>query len=49
MQWHLDNIVGIIQDDSEISLEKNLVIGDDEEVIDKKKFLIKVFPFSRYK
>jgi hypothetical protein len=38
-----------IQGDSEISLEKNPVIGDDEKLYTKKKILIKVFSFSRYK
>jgi hypothetical protein len=32
--WVID-----IQGDSEISLEKKTVIGDDEQVIDKKKIL----------
>jgi hypothetical protein len=36
--WVID-----IQGDSEISLEKKTVIGDDEQVIDKKKKSYKIF------
>jgi hypothetical protein len=38
-----------LQGDSEISLEKKTVIGDDEKKSLTKNFLIKVFSFSRYK
>jgi hypothetical protein len=38
-----------VQGDSEISLEKNPVIADDEKKSQTKKILIKVFSFSRYK
>jgi hypothetical protein len=42
-------MIRYIQGDSEISLEKKPVIGDDEKKSLTKNFLIKVFSFSRYK
>jgi hypothetical protein len=41
--------VGILQGDSEISLEKKQVIGDDDKSVIDKKNLIEVFSFSKYK